>query len=410
VVKYEWDFDDDGRFDAEGQEVKHTFTKDGSHRVLLQVTDNNSAKSTHEEIVEVGKTELVQVVITSQPALEGEAPFEVTLDGSQSAFPRQSITAYKWSFGDGTRDQTGRTVKHTFTSPGSYSVALEITGTDGRKESNVQTITVLAKKVLPQPAINSNIPLQGGVLKGKNPLIVTFKASDKSSNPNIIEYRWSFNSPDTIDEYGDEVTHTFATAGNYTVTLAGVDAENNIGTTTLPVEVEETGLVVKMNATPLSGVVPLDVSFDSSGSFVTSDSEILSYEYDYGDGSAVVRGSAAQTHRYTKSGSFKAKVTVTTNKNEKSSLETVISVLDVPLQSKFDYRPTTGSAPLTVFFNADESTGNIVSYTWNFGDAGVSKLKNPQHVFESSGTYKVSLVVQDDANNVSTFEKEVTVE
>ncbi len=41
----------------------------------------------------------------------------------------------------------------------------------------------------------------------------------------------------------------------------------------------------------------------------------------------------------------------------------------------------------------DNSTGNPVSWSWNFGDGGLSTSQNPTHSFASSGTYNVSLVV-----------------
>lgn len=41
IVKYEWDFDNDGKVDAQGVVVKHIFKKVGSYSVILIVTDND---------------------------------------------------------------------------------------------------------------------------------------------------------------------------------------------------------------------------------------------------------------------------------------------------------------------------------------------------------------------------------
>lgn len=411
IVKYEWDFDDDGRYDAEGVKVTHVFESAGIHRVLLQVTDNNGAKATHEKVFTVEKSEKTEVIIDAKPGLTGMAPLEITFDGSRSVMPRTTINAYKWSFGDGSREESGRTVKHTFKEAGSYTVALEITGVDKRRDSSVVTVTVEAKKTTPQAVISTDLVPKDGLISGNVPLRVAFSAKKSTDQDNnIVEYRWSFADPEVINEYGEDVIHTFDKAGEFTVTLYVIDSDDNTGTATMKVVTEEPGLVGKVVANPTSGTVPLDVAFDASGSFVTNNSRIVVYRYDFGDNTPAVAGSAKQTHRYTEIGSYVAKITVVTDKGEEETLEININVLSVPLQAKFDFRPETGQAPLKVFFDANASTGNISSYSWDFGDGGISRIKNPEYTYQSSGTYTVKLEVQDISRNISNFTRQVIVE
>ena len=63
-----------------------------------------------------------------------------------------------------------------------------------------------------------------------------------------------------------------------------------------------------------------------------------------------------------------------------------------PLAAAFVGVPTSGAAPLTVQF-ADQSTGDIDTWAWDFGDEGTSSERNPSHVYDTVGTYTVSLVV-----------------
>jgi len=58
----------------------------------------------------------------------------------------------------------------------------------------------------------------------------------------------------------------------------------------------------------------------------------------------------------------------------------------------FTAAPTTGPAPLTVQFT-DESTGDVSSCSWNFGDGGTSSETSPTHTFTEPGIYTVSLIV-----------------
>ena len=64
----------------------------------------------------------------------------------------------------------------------------------------------------------------------------------------------------------------------------------------------------------------------------------------------------------------------------------------VPPVAAFNATPTSGCAPLTVNFT-DQSTGNITSWSWTFGDGGTSTLQNPSHQYTSAGSYNVTLNV-----------------
>ncbi|MHA2282672.1 MAG: DNRLRE domain-containing protein [Promethearchaeota archaeon] len=58
----------------------------------------------------------------------------------------------------------------------------------------------------------------------------------------------------------------------------------------------------------------------------------------------------------------------------------------------FTGTPLTGAMPLTVSFT-DQSIGQITSWSWDFGDGGMSTLQNPSYTYTTAGTYTVSLTV-----------------
>jgi len=53
---------------------------------------------------------------------------------------------------------------------------------------------------------------------------------------------------------------------------------------------------------------------------------------------------------------------------------------------------TSGPFPLTVHFT-DLSTGDITTWSWDFGDGATSTERNPAHTYTDSGIYTVSLTV-----------------
>ncbi len=58
----------------------------------------------------------------------------------------------------------------------------------------------------------------------------------------------------------------------------------------------------------------------------------------------------------------------------------------------FTGSPTSGSFPLTVNFT-DQSSNGPTSWSWNFGDSGTSTAQNPSHVYNSAGSFTVTLTV-----------------
>ena len=53
---------------------------------------------------------------------------------------------------------------------------------------------------------------------------------------------------------------------------------------------------------------------------------------------------------------------------------------------------TSGPVPLAVNYT-DQSTGDITSWSWDFGDGVTSTEQNPSHTYTDAGTYTVSLAV-----------------
>jgi len=60
--------------------------------------------------------------------------------------------------------------------------------------------------------------------------------------------------------------------------------------------------------------------------------------------------------------------------------------------AQFTSSTSSGEAPFTVTFT-DQSTGNVISWLWNFGDGSTSTLQNPSHIYQTAGSYSVTLTV-----------------
>ncbi len=80
-----------------------------------------------------------------------------------------------------------------------------------------------------------------------------------------------------------------------------------------------------------------------------------------------------------------------------------------PLNAAFSSNKTSGTVPVEVTFK-DRSTGNPTSWVWDFGDGNSSTDQNPTHIYNSAGTFSISLNVGDgNATDVVTKNNSIFV-
>lgn len=73
---------------------------------------------------------------------DGISPLTIGFDASNSSDPDGPISEYRWSFGDGSPEETGQQVSHTFTPWGVLQVSLTVTDHTGLKHRAYQNITL----------------------------------------------------------------------------------------------------------------------------------------------------------------------------------------------------------------------------------------------------------------------------
>lgn len=77
----------------------------------------------------------------------------------------------------------------------------------------------------------------------------------------------------------------------------------------------------------------------------------------------------------------------------------------------FGFEPVSPSVGQTVRFNdrSSDPEGEIRSWLWDFGDGQSSTAQNPTHSYSAPGTYRVSLLVTNDANATASATQTLTV-
>ncbi|MFZ7138537.1 MAG: PKD domain-containing protein [archaeon] len=79
--------------------------------------------------------------------------------------------------------------------------------------------------------------------------------------------------------------------------------------------------------------------------------------------------------------------------------------------ASFTYSPASPQVNDTITFDAsgsNDSDGEIVSYSWDFGDGTTSTAESPTHSYDKEGSYTVTLTVTDDGGLTDDTSKTIT--
>ena len=163
---------------------------------------------------------------------------------------------------------------------------------------------------------------------GDAPLPVDFDGTASNDlDGTVVTWAWDFGDGNTGS--GATTSHTYATPGEYVVTLTVTDNHGRTGqaSATITVTAPKAAPTASATATPGTGPAPLAVTLDGSGSS-DSDGTIVSYEWDLGDGDTAT--GAVVNHVYSTPGTYIATLTVTDDDGLTGEAQVSIQVNPVP--------------------------------------------------------------------------------
>ena len=174
------------------------------------------------------------------------------------------------------------------------------------------------------------------------------------------------------------------------------------------------GLHPAFTFTPSSPTDHQNVLFDASTSTAPANNPIVSFAWNFGDGST---GNGRQaTHSFNIPGTYAVTLTVTDQYNRSASTTQTIDVAGgTGPAASFLTSPSNPLVGDNVNFNASASVATpgrtIRTYAWDFGDGTQKTTTTPitTHDFVTAGTFSVTLVVTDDAGRQGVVTNSVTV-
>ena len=328
----------------------------------------------------------------------GTVPFTVNLDASASSDSDGSIVSYNWNFGDGSTGQNS-TVSHTYPFPGVFEVELTITDNDGRIDVARQQIVVA----------NTSIGCEEtGLLQEWWTNIPGYKVSDLTS---ADQYPDQPSGSDIISDFATPLNRF----DNYGVRVRGYLYPPVSGYYRFLISSDDNGELLfssddqSANATQIASVpgwtLPQHWSWypeQTSQPIYLQAGEPYYIE-------ALMKEWSGFDHL-----SIGWLVP-----NATSRIQVIPSAAlcpfdaGIPPTALASATPTTGSAPLSVSFDGNQSfdpDGTLVNYEWAFDDGATATGVTATHTYNSVGTWQATLTVTDDQGRQATDEVTILVE
>ena len=359
---------------ATGNNPSHTYTAIGSYTISLIVTDGNGCTDT---LTRPGYVYVGSIVAAFTGPASACINSSVTFNNTSTGY-----TSSNWYFGDGgTSNLTNGT--HTYTAAGTYVVTL-IASSGGCHDTITHTITILpgaAASFTISPAHACPAPAT---------------ASFTGTVPPGSTVTWIFGDG-TSSALGTTSTHTYAGCGIDSVKMIVVNSSGCIDTITQLYTIYNLQFKINHDSIP-SGCKPLTVHFSCD---ISTDCPITgpypypisSYQWNFGDGSAITSGSVSTTHTYTAVGTYTCTVSIITANGCLDTAHLTVLVGTPPVAS-FTAFPTTICYGQSVTF-LNTSTG-ATNYLWLYGDGTYDTVTNPTHGFILPGTFTTMLIAYDN--------------
>lgn len=310
-------------------------------------------------------------------------PMLLSLTSTSTGGP---FSSYSWTLtgpvGFTTQTSSANPFTTTLSIPGFYSVTLTVcNGANCDTETQTNYIEVFER-----PTINMNI----GNHTGCPPLQVcfdgTFTAGCGTIASSIIDAR-----DGTVYNNVEDFCHVYTNSGNYSNFVVVV--ENSCGCSTSQTYND----VVSVTAAPVANFTqnnssacnpPLSVTFTN-----TSTSTVAGTTYEWnipGQVSGITTPNL--THNFTAAGSYDVQLIVSNPNGCSDTLTRVGAVVIGNQNAIFSANDSTICTGQSVNF-FDLSSGNPTSWSWTFEGHGTSSNENPSVVFNTVGTWDVTLNV-----------------
>lgn len=308
---FSWNFGVSWLQNATGSTSEYTYDTNGTYVVVF--TAKNSAGKTATVRKTITVTGQVPETTIDVSPKTGVAPLNVTFKATAS----NSLTSYRWDFGDGGTAAT-LNENHIYTNSGTYVANFTETNTNGTSVKKSETITVNANTSKYTVAIDAT------PLNGTAPLKVNFKINTTIPLGDRLKIEWDFGDDDVWSGKESD-SYTYNKSGTYTVTLAITSKVSGTKYQATSVKITVANLMASFMASPESGAAPLKVIFTDTTKGSPTDLDWTIYRID-GGSRTIHKELPGKNHTYTfeSQGTYEVELKATKDAKSVTTYKTII--------------------------------------------------------------------------------------
>lgn len=283
-----------------------------------------------------------------------------------------SITSWWWDFGDGQYSGMQHP-DHIYTSPGIYTVTLEVVNSKGCMDDTTVTVEIW------------ELPYAHFADSSHCSYTAYFKDLSSPNAGAIISWEWDFG--DGVTAVQQHPVHTYDTSGVYMVSLIVTNSNACIDSVNYPVIIHP--LPVANTAVEAACLHNPNRFTDLS---IANYGMVNSWEWDFGDGNT----SSLQhpTHTYNAPGTYPVRLIIETTAGCRDTAYDMAEVFPLP-EANFTASPICDDYDTYFTDLSIPHADSMLNWFWQFGDGGVAYQQNPHHIYASPGFYQVQLRVEN---------------
>jgi PKD repeat protein len=305
-----------------------------------------------------------------------------------------TIIRRRWRFGDG--DTLGGNVintTHSYTQPGTYQVCLTIWTASGCENTVCKTVALTST--------GCDAIFRDSVAGNK--AFFFSNASHAITGDSIVNRVWNFGDGSGI-AFGNVINpdHVYQQAGVYSVCLRIVSRYGCIDSTCRQITVSTPPPPACNTSFTFAPATSnhKEILFNSSASTAGNNDNIISRTWHFGDGSTLSGNIISPSHVYAADGAYNVCLRMVTALGCIKEVCKMVYISSPHCEAQFNFggMPAT-SAGYPIKFNSSTAHGavgdTIRERIWKFGDGATvgGNVVDPLHVYTTTGTYSVCLVI-----------------
>ncbi len=372
----------------------------GANAILVRVVDAAGNEATSIRTVQFQSNREPRAIPGGPYA--GVAGVPVSFNGSASFDPDGHLLTYAWRFGDSAIG-TGAQPTHIYAAAGSYTVTLTVDDGNGGVHEASATVNVVRANTVPTARIG------GPYATDVNAAIIFDATASTDADGDSLSASWTFGDGGTAT--GLTPNYTYRSVGTFTATVTVRDGRAGTASASTQVTVRAANRVPTAYAGgPYRGEVSRPVVFDAAAS-ADPDGDALTFAWAFGDGG--VATGASPSHVYAASGIFQVTVTVTDPRGGSAAASSQVTVTPAnatpTAEANGPYAQEVGFPIAFTSAGSSDPDGDVLTFTWRFGDGRVNTGPASSTSYLTPGTYTVELTVDDGRGGVGVDTATVTI-